>query len=66
MLSGTSSPFWGTWIEIELYHMNITGKAMSSPFWGTWIEIRPYSATVLDDYGRPPSGGRGLKCMNRS
>ena len=45
----------------KLHHF--CAPLLSSPSRGTWIEIVKYGTAYKDNNGRPPHGGRGLKCF---
>ena len=46
------------------YHAvdNAADHAQSPPSRGAWIEIRKHRTAAILARGRPPRGGRGLKC----
>ena len=60
-LAFASPPAWGAWIEILQKRAGPAGF-LSPPAWGAWIEMFSGPIVFRSFSGRPPHGGRGLKC----
>ncbi len=58
-----SSPARGTWVEMSQSWTSRLTK-VSSPARGTWVEIHQRPPENHHRQGRPPHGGRGLKCQD--